>query len=1062
MPNAASRTPDVAAGATLPLLIAFVGQAVAKQSTKMLDATSALAALVTQTKKLPEQAASTAAKAKLPRAAKRAQPALLTARPETDDTLTDAFPAAVDPQVRQGGGHEMPIAVRRTLAVAASASLLLLAPSGQADAAKSTKTVNATSTLTSLVNQTKRLPRLAASRTAKAKLLRRARHARSVASRTPCRAVGDLDAYRKTLKATKINRTVKGKAARARLANRLAALGPASVRASRKLLSDKRTRSCGGGVVPPTRKNVKTTVRSSDIDGMKLSVDLPAVQFVEKYEAGRSWTQLVLPNTGSSGSPGSPGIPVSSSTIAVPDGASLVVKATSSESYTLDDVEVFPVQPEPVDQGATGLAPKPSFGAGAFAEQPFELDAKRYSQNDEVPAAPALGKLLGQARDLNIAGLRFPAAQYNPKTDKLRVLTHVDVQVTFEGGSKTISDAPASPWEAAQYRLAGGLLNANVVRRFERPIVYQPCGEELLVITNSATLAQANTYATARRAAGFLTRVFQTGTAAVGSTATQVQAFIRSHLNHPFCIRPSYVAIVGDDELVPTFTTGPGGIPSDNPYSTKNDADELPDVAVGRLLGNDAAQIDALLAKVIHYETAPPAGAMLDKAIMAAQFQDVDGEGQVNDGRENRTFVQFAETVRNGLAARGVAVDRIYEDNPTTSPTKFNDGTALPASLQKPTFPWDGDGADVSAAWNNGRFMVVHRDHGWADGWGDPFFTTTEVDALTNSNDNLPVVLSINCASAQYDTDETSFVQSSLVKPTGGAVGAFGDTRNSPSWHNSQIALGFVDALLPSVLSGEGPSSKQRVGDALVHGKLRLAGLAPPSGPGISGGDGDTRNELYLWHWFGDPTMQMFGGGSPPIVLHPNIFKAVYKELPIPKPGDPPPFFVEVTFPSNPSLTGQPVSLLRNGEVIGKAIMGDGSVRVDATFDEGPPPPGQLQLAIGDATDVAPLTVAVEGGTTPPPPPPADLVVSGFTAFDVTIGNRGAGPAVASKVTITDSQNDALTLDVPPLAAGADATVAYDCAKLLRSRTAGADATGVVTETDETNNAASGVFSCIT
>ena len=286
---------------------------------------------------------------------------------------------------------------------------------------------------------------------------------------------------------------------------------------------------------------------------------------------------------------------------------------------------------------------------------------------------------------------------------------------------------------------------------------------------------------------------------------------------------------------------------------------------------------------------------MLNKAIMAAMFQDVDGEGQVNDGQENRTFVQFAETVRNGLTARGVAVDRIYEDDPTTDPQKFNDGTNLPASLKKPTFPWDGDGADVSAAWNQGRFMVVHRDHGWSDGWGDPFFTTTEVNALTNNNDNLPVVLSINCASAQYDTDEDSFVQNALDKPTGGAVGAFGDTRNSPSWHNSQIALGFVDALLPSVLPGEGPATKQRMGDALINGKLRLAGLAPPSGPGIAGGDGNTRNELYLWHYFGDPTMQMFGGGSPPLVFNPAAFKAVYKEFPIPKPGDPPPFEVNMT-----------------------------------------------------------------------------------------------------------------------------------------------------------------------
>jgi hypothetical protein len=914
----------------------------------------------------------------------------------------------------------MPIGVSRALAFTAGVSLLvLLALGGQAQAKKSTKTVNAKSTLTALVKQTQNLPKLAASRSAKAKLLRRARHARSVASGKPCTAVADLSAFRKTLRATKINGSVKGKAARNRLAKRLAALGPASAKASRKLLGDKRTKTCGGGVVPPTSKTVKTSVSSSDANGMTIGVDLPAVGFVDKVEGGKSWTQLVLPNTGSAGAPGTPGIPVSASTIAIPDGAKLSVSATSKESYTLDNVELFPAQPEPVDQSPGGLTPKPNFGAGEFSDQPFKFDGKAYGTDALFPAAPAFGAMLGQARDLNIGGLHFPAAQYNPKTDKLNVLTHVDVKVVFEGGPHTFSHALGSPWETAQNRIAGNLLNANVVRQFQPPIIYQPCGEELLVITNPSTLASANTYATARRAAGFLTRVVQTGplSGQIGTTATQIQTYIRGQVNHPFCIRPSYVTIIGDDELVPTFTTGPGGIPSDNPYSTKNDTDELPDVAVGRMLGNTAAQIDALLAKIIHYETSPPTGAMLNKAIVAAQFQDTDDVGEVNDGQEDRTFVQFAETARNGLAARGVAVDRIYEDNPTTNPAKFNDGTSLPASLQKPTFPWDGDGADVSAAWNQGRFMVVHRDHGWSDGWGDPFFTTTEVDALTNNNDNLPVVLSINCASAQYDTDETSFVQNSLVKPTGGAVGAFGDTRNSPSWHNSQIALGFIDALLPTVLAGEGPSSKQRTGDALVHGKLRLAGLAPPSGPGIAGGDGNTRNELYLWHYFGDPTMQMFGGGSPPIVFNPNIFKAIYKEFPIPRPGDPPPFEVNMTFPAGLALAGQPVSLLRNGQVIGKALAGDGSVKIAAEFNDGAPKPGELEVAI-DSVGAAPVKIPVEGGTPPPPPPlppppppppvttsitqtcPSTPVIYSPNGTDLTMTGVLTGAPVGSTVTV--------------------------------------------------------------
>ena len=352
-----------------------------------------------------------------------------------------------------------------------------------------------------------------------------------------------------------------------------------------------------------------------------------------------------------------------------------------------------------------------------------------------------------------------------------------------------------------------------------------------------------------------------------------------------------------------------------------------------------------------------------------------------------------------------MTVDRVYEDIPSTNPQKFNDGTNLPNALKKPTFAWNGDRDDISAAWNAGIFMAVHRDHGSSDAWIDPEFTTNDVNALTNDNDHLPVVLSVNCASAQYDTDETSFVQQALVKPTGGAVGVFGDTRNSPSWHNSQLALGFIDAMLPSVLAGEGPATKQRMGNALTHGKLRLAGLSPPSGPGISGGDLDTREELYLWHYFGDPTMQMFGGGQAPIVLNPAVFTAVYKPLGIPpKPGDPPPYLVEVTFPSNPRLTGQPVGLLRNGEVIGKALAGDGSVKIAAEFNDAAPKPGELQIAL-DADDTAPLRAPVAGVPVPTALtqacPAEAILFGGALTGTMTVTGKLTGAPAGSSVEVT-------------------------------------------------------------
>jgi hypothetical protein len=901
----------------------------------------------------------------------------------------------------------MPRALSRLLVISVCVSLLVLVVGGGTAAFSAKKKGNSTgSSLKALVKKTGALPRNALPKGKRRGLEKAAEDAKKVAGKRPCKAVKDLSHYRKILLGVKVK---KGKG-NAKAGRHVAALGPLSLKASSGLLASKRTKSCGGGTVPSRLSATKTKVLKSDANGMKLRVQLPAVQFAPRTGGGKAWTQMLMPNDEATGEPGTPGVPITSDVIGVPDGAEVVVKSSDVDSYVLDGVNLYPAQPDAADAAAKA----PNFDKPPFTNSAFAFDAKAYKTGGMVPSNPADGGILGQARDVTIGNLLIPGAQYNPKTDQLKVLTSVDVNVTFKGGTHAFSNELASPWEQAQRDRLAGLLNANIINSKILEIL-QPCGEEMLVITNPATLAAAETFATARRAAGFRTRIVQTGAGAgqIGTTATAIQTYIRGQLTSIHCIHPSYITIMGDDELVPTFTDGPGGIPSDLKYSMRNDTDELPDVAIGRILGDGQAQVGTAVSKIVGYEAAAPGGpSFLNHATLAAMFQDTESGSEVNDGQEVRTFTQFAETVRNGLVKRGVTVDRVYTDNPTTDPKKFNDGTSLPASLQKPTFPWNGNGADVSADWNEGRFLIIHRDHGWSDGWGDPFFTTTDVEALKNGA-LLPVVMSINCASAQYDTDEDSFVQQALVKADGGAVGVFGDTRNSPSWHNSQIGLGFVDGLLPSVLPSEGPATAQRMGDALVNGKLRLAGLAPPSGPGISGGDGNTRNELYLWHFFGDPSMQMWGGGHAPIIFNPELFKAVFQAaLPGPHP-EPEPFAVSVLLPRE--LAGQPISLLQNGQVVGKALAGDGSVRIPAAFGDGSVKPGDLKVAV-EADGAQPVSVPV--GDVPKVTTTLKQVCprGGTTGSPLTVTGTLSGAPVGSQVDVTFT---------PPAQSGSSPTVVH-------------------------------------
>jgi hypothetical protein len=831
------------------------------------------------------------------------------------------------------------------LLVVAAATALVAGPASGQDSRRT----GAGGALKALTKQTNKLPARAASAAEERKLSSAATAAKRAWPKRACAAVRKLERYRSVLEGVRIKRRRQATTA----TEKLRALGPASMDVSRALLASKRTKPCGGGVRPSGLEEAEFSVLQSDANGMRIRVQLPALRFVDAVGGGQMWTKLLLPDTDAPTAVGTPGVPMASDVYGVPQGATVDVEVTKTSSYEIGAVDVFPRQPDPVDEGDRAAAPLfPDTHAPPYSTPPFQIDRDAYDQGGQFPAQAADGVVLGRSRDVTLGNLRVAAAQYEPRSEKLEVLKTVEVTIRFEGGSHEFSDQLDSPWEQSQRRLLGSLLNAGVIRGLvDPPVIHERCGEEMLVITNPATLAQANTFAAARRAAGLRTSVVQTGAipGGIGTSPAEIQAFIRGRLTAEGCIHPSYVTILGDDELVPTFP-GINGIESDLEYSLRDNADELADVALGRIVGDDATGVGNAVAKIINYENSPPGGDWLDKASIAAEFQDDEDPNQ----REDRTFIMFAERSRAGILDTpvGLSVDRIYATYPigAVDPLGYRDGTPLPAELRKPTFAWDGDTADIAAAWNDGRYLMVHRDHGAPHGWDNPRFTSEDADALTNGA-MLPVVLSINCSSGAFQDDDRSFATQALVNPNGGAAGVFGDTEVSPTDHNTQLAFGFLDALLPRVLAGEGPVDRQRVGDALIWGKTRLAGIWA---------DGGTRAEFYLWHYFGDPSMQMWGGEARPIeVPDPSRFEAEYlDDFPFPPEPDPPPYAVEVTLPVE--FNGQAVSLVRDGQVIGKAIAADGRAQIPANFGDGSPTQGDLRVAM-EADGAVPVSVPVQG-----------------------------------------------------------------------------------------------------
>jgi hypothetical protein len=525
-----------------------------------------------------------------------------------------------------------------------------------------------------------------------------------------------------------------------------------------------------------------------------------------------------------------------------------------------------------------------------------------------------------------MAQLECGTGQYNPVTDEYIPHRSLNVELTFEGGAGTFGTTRMLSQFENNAPVIEPALNREAISKYLKDIdlTALPCsGEEFLILTHPNFRAAADRLAEHKRARGMVTNVFEVGTGvAARDTAAEIDKFIEDRYDD--CkIRPSYVMLMGDAEFVPTFY--PAGMAdnagSDFPYS--NYVQVLfdaffPDFGTGRVPVDTLDQANTVVDKIVKYEANPPfkgfgaGGPFYTTAGFASQFQccrmNANGTPLNNQpGTDQRAFIETSEFVRQELVDRGYTVPRIYTstvDNGgyciqqnssgvctqtqaaysgNTTPRRYFNGSLLPGSIGAGSgFAWNGSTADITAAWNQGRFLFLHRDHGWPGGWGSPGFSTTDVDNLSNG-DLLPVVWSVNCASGLFDNETAGgvysttnsgvyFAERALRKADGGAIGVIGDSRNSPTWANNALTRGFFDAVWPNTVpSHGGNTSFKRLGDILSWGKIYLAGQVGVSQTAGSVSVDDMGYEYHIWQVIGDPTLAMWTRNPYRLVLDKNL-----------------------------------------------------------------------------------------------------------------------------------------------------------------------------------------------
>jgi len=659
---------------------------------------------------------------------------------------------------------------------------------------------------------------------------------------------------------------------------------------------------------PESRSQPRLAILASDNQrfAAEISFGQPRLWTVQRGE--ETWTQLALPGLDAlSGVPGLPSVPVWRGLIGVPRGATAALKVVAAPAVaeTLQ-LNLYPYQSEPADAELPQVAPE-------FLDPPLAKDRAFYASERTYPPEPCVLTPLGTVRDLQVAQVLCAVGQYSPRGDQLRLFRSIRFDVRFDGGDGNfITEQTVSPFEPAGQLAVSAVLNSEAVAKHVGPAKFllpRCAGEELLVLTHPDFRNAADALAVWKREKGIVTTVVEVGAGTAYDSADDIDGLIE--FRYARCrTRPSYVLLLGDAEFVPPARTdydtkgeycgtcGDATTGSDWGYAIYPPVGPfeklLADFGVGRIPVDSDDEAQAVVEKIIAYESSPPSlgfgsGAPFYTTVaLAAQFQccrmKEDGSPLADQsGRAQRSFAETAEIVRNALAAAGKDGERIYEETVDsdytgdTEPNRYYNGSLLPADLRAGSgFAWDGSTADVIDAFNDGRFLVLHRDHGDSSGFSHPSFGTTDLDMLSNA-ERLPVVYSVNCASGYFDRETDigdedaaeSFMEEMLMKTDGGMVGGLGDVRNSPTWANSALARGFFDATWPD-LAPEfgGATSIRRLADILNHGRAyMMTQVGAPQTAGSVVLDA-ARAENIMWHVFGDPTLEMWTANPRPIRLN--------------------------------------------------------------------------------------------------------------------------------------------------------------------------------------------------
>lgn len=359
-------------------------------------------------------------------------------------------------------------------------------------------------------------------------------------------------------------------------------------------------------------------------------------------------------------------------------------------------------------------------------------------------------------------------------------------------------------------------------------------GAEWLAIAESSLVASAQRLADHREDEGLSAAVVDVedvyDEAAGGVPGPRaVQEFLR-RIAQRWDPAPRYAVFVGDatyDHRDYLGGTARDGVPtlrvdtafveaaSDSALVSFDD-DPAPELAFGRLPARTPAELDAMVDKIIAYESLPPGEADWERRLLLVSD---DGAG-AGDAAEAAEFEGILADFRGGLPPELAETELRMRDVPEGP----DQGAATFAAIEN--------------ALEGGVAAVLYSGHGGARVWADERILAAEDVPRIAVGARQPLIVALDCLNGFFDApNEESLSELALREPASGAIAYVSSTAVS--------ALPGQRAFARALGARLARADTARIGDAVRAAELAIAGE-----PGAD-------DVMRSWVLMGDPALRL-------------------------------------------------------------------------------------------------------------------------------------------------------------------------------------------------------------